>query len=47
MIMEAREDFCEWSQVKKMLLQLEPQHNLSNEEMRQRLLQFTVKDSIG
>jgi UDP-N-acetylglucosamine 4,6-dehydratase len=45
MIMEAREDFCEWSKVEKMLLQLEPQHKLSNEEIRQRLLQFTVKDS--
>jgi FlaA1/EpsC-like NDP-sugar epimerase len=47
MIMEAREDFCEWPKVEKMLLQLEPQHKLSNEEMRQRLLQFTVKDSAG
>ncbi len=47
MIMEAREDFCEWSKVKKMLLQLEPQHKLSSEEMRQRLLQFTVKNSIS
>ncbi|MFL2916145.1 MAG: polysaccharide biosynthesis protein [Nitrospinia bacterium] len=45
MIMEAREDFCEWPEVEKMLLQLEPKHKLTNEEMRQRLLQFTVKDS--
>ena len=44
MIMEAREDFCEWSQVEKMLLQLGPQHKLSNEEIRQRLLKFTIKD---
>ena len=47
MIMEAREEFCEWSKVEKMLLQLAPQQKLTSEEMRQRLLQFTVKDSIG
>ena len=47
MIMEAREEFCEWSKVEKMLLQLAPQHKLTSEEMRKRLLQFTVKDSIS
>ena len=47
MIMEAREGFCEWSKVKEMLIQLDPKHKLGKEEMRQRLLQFTVKDSTG
>ena len=44
MIMEAREEFCEWSKVENMLLQLEPQNKLSSTEMQQRLLHFTIKD---
>ena len=47
MIMEAREEFCDWSKVEKMLFQLAPEQKLTSEEMRQRLLQFTVKDSTG
>ena len=42
MILEAQEEFCEWSRVEEMLNQLKPQKNLSAEKMRDLLLQFTV-----
>ena len=42
MILEAQEDFCEWSKVEKMLDQLKPQYNLSADKMRQLLLQYAA-----
>jgi UDP-N-acetylglucosamine 4,6-dehydratase len=40
MILEAQEDFCEWSKVEDMLNQLKPPHNLNTEKMRAMLLQY-------
>jgi FlaA1/EpsC-like NDP-sugar epimerase len=42
MILEAQENFCEWSQIEEILEQLKPQHNLSSKKTRQLLLQYTA-----
>ena len=42
MILEAQENFCEWSKVEEILEQLKPQHNLSSENLHQRLLQYAA-----
>jgi FlaA1/EpsC-like NDP-sugar epimerase len=42
MILEAQENFCEWSRVEEILEQLKPQHNLSPKKTRQLLLQYTA-----
>lgn len=41
MILEAQENFSEWSQVEEILEQLKPQHNLNSKTIRQLLLQYT------
>ena len=43
MILQAQENFCEWSRVEDMLEQLKPQPNPSAEKIRQLLLQFTAE----
>jgi len=43
MILQAQENFCEWSRVEKILDQLKPQLNPSGEKIRQLLLQFTAE----
>jgi len=42
MILEAQENFCEWSKVEEILDQLKPQNNLNTEKSRQRLLQYAI-----
>ena len=42
MILQAQENFCEWSRVEAMLDQLKSQPNPSAEKIRQLLLQFTA-----
>jgi FlaA1/EpsC-like NDP-sugar epimerase len=43
MILQAQENFCEWSRVENILDQLKPQPNPSPEKIRQLLLQFTTE----
>ena len=43
MILQAQENFCEWSRVENILDQLKPQPNPSPEKIRQLLLQFTAE----
>ena len=43
MILQAQENFCEWSRVENILDQLKPQPNPSAEKIRQLLLQFTAE----
>ena len=45
MILQAQENFCEWSRVEKILDQLKPQPNPSAEKIRQLLLQFTAEEN--
>jgi UDP-N-acetylglucosamine 4,6-dehydratase len=49
MIMKAQEDFCEWSDLKKMLFGLESQKELDENKLRQLLMQYakTKKDNMG
>jgi UDP-N-acetylglucosamine 4,6-dehydratase len=42
MILEAQENFCEWSRIEEILEQLKPQYNLSPKKTRQLLLQYTA-----
>ena len=42
MILEAQENFCEWSKVEEILDQLKPQNDLNTEKSRQRLLQYAI-----
>jgi FlaA1/EpsC-like NDP-sugar epimerase len=45
MILEAQENFCEWSRIEEILEQLKPQHNLSPKKTRQLLLQYTAEST--
>ena len=45
MILQAQENFCEWSRVEDMLDQLKPQPHPSAEKIRQLLLQFTAEET--
>ncbi len=47
MILEAQETFCAWSKVEEILAGLESKHNLNDDEMRQRLMQYAIKKDVG
>jgi UDP-N-acetylglucosamine 4,6-dehydratase len=46
MILEAQEKLCEWSLIEEILNQLKSQHNLSDESIRQQLLQYAMKNYV-
>jgi UDP-N-acetylglucosamine 4,6-dehydratase len=46
MILKAQENFCAWSEVEEILRGLESRHNLSDEEMRQLLMQYAIKKNV-
>ena len=43
MIMKAQEDFCEWSDIEELLIELESGNGLDEDKMRKMLMQYALK----